>query len=240
MNVGARIEWLFRLALLVFILGAAAFLSAVMAMRFAIQGRQVTMPNLVGKNSSDAQALLQFRGQQLKVVDRIYSELPANVVVRQSPPAGEPVKISQDAHVVLSLGAQDVKIPALTGLSLRAARIQMLQAGLQLGEVTTYLVPTSDPDMVKQQDPAPGAKALSPRVNLLVASGAPPPSYVMPWLVGMQRPDAERQLSAMGLKSPKITDTPAAQWPKNAIIDQTPGQGTKVSTETSVELLVAE
>ncbi len=59
MSVGERIEWLLRLALLVFILGAAAFLSAVMAMRFAIQGRQVTMPNLVGKNSSDAQALLQ-------------------------------------------------------------------------------------------------------------------------------------------------------------------------------------
>ena len=240
MSVGERIEWLLRLALLVFILGAAAFLSAVTAMRFAIQGRQVTMPNLVGKSSADAQALLQFRGLQLKVVDRIYSELPANVVVRQSPPAGEPVKISQDAHVVLSLGAQDVTIPLLTGLSLRAARIQLLQAGLQLGEVTTYLVPSSDPDIVKQQDPARGAKALSPRVNLLVASSAPPPAYVMPWLVGMPRPDAERQLSAMGLKSLKVTDAAAAQWPKNTIIDQTPGQGTRVSTETSVELLVAE
>jgi eukaryotic-like serine/threonine-protein kinase len=240
MSVGQRIEWLLRLALLVFILCAAAFLSAVTAMRFAIQGRQVTMPNVVGKSSADAQAFLQFRGLQLKVVDRIYSELPANVVVRQSPPAGEPVKISQDAHVVLSLGRQDVTIPSLTGLSLRAARIQLLQAGLQLGEVTTYVAPTADPDIVKQQDPARGAKALSPRVNLLVVSGAPPPAYVMPWLVGMQRPDAERQLSAMGLKSPKVTDTPAAQWPKHTIVDQTPGQGTKVSSETSVELLVAE
>ncbi len=38
------------MGLLVFILAAAAFLSAVTAMRFAIQGREVTMPNLVGKS----------------------------------------------------------------------------------------------------------------------------------------------------------------------------------------------
>ncbi len=111
---------------------------------------------------------------------------------------------------------------------------------MQLGEVTTYFVPTSDAEIVKQQDPQRGAKAVSPRVNLLVAAAAPPPAYVMPWLVGMQRPDAERQLAGLGLKSPKVTDTPATQWPKHTIIDQTPGQGTRVSPETSVELLVAE
>src|SRR5947209_17542490 len=82
MSVGERIEWLLRLALLEFILGAAAFLSAVTAMRLAIQGRQVTMPNLVGTSSEDAQALLQFRGLHLKIVDRNYSELPANLVLR--------------------------------------------------------------------------------------------------------------------------------------------------------------
>ena len=239
MTFGERIEWLFRVALLVFVLCAAAFLSAVMAMRFAIQGRQIIMPNLAGKTSTEAQALVQPRGLQLKVVDRIYSDLPANTVVRQSPPAGEPVKISEDVHVVLSLGAQDVTIPSLTGLSIRAARIQLLQAGLQLGEVTTYLVPGSDPEAVKQQDPAPGAKALSPKVNLLVAESAPPATYVMPWLVGMRQVDAERVVSSMGLKPPKITDAPAPQWPKGAIIDQTPGQGSRVASDTSVELLVA-
>ena len=52
MSLRERIEWVFRMGLLVFILAAAAFLSAVTAMRFAIQGREVTMPNLVGKSSA--------------------------------------------------------------------------------------------------------------------------------------------------------------------------------------------
>src|SRR5665213_1578358 len=167
-----RIEWLFRMGLLVFVLAAAAFLSAVMAMRFAIHGREVEMPNLVGKTSSDAQAILQGRGLQLKVVDRVYSEVPANSVARQSPPAGEHMKVSQYAHVVLSLGPQNVMVPMVVGESLRVARIQLLQSGLQLGEVTTFSAPTMDADSVLQQTPPSGTRASSPRVDLLVTESS--------------------------------------------------------------------
>ena len=86
MSFRERMEWVFRMGLLVFILAAAAFLSAITAMRFAVQGREVSMPNLVGKSSAEAQAILQGRGLQLKVVDRVYSDLPVNAVARQSPP----------------------------------------------------------------------------------------------------------------------------------------------------------
>src|SRR6202049_4971017 len=136
MSLRERIEWVFRMGLLVFILASAAFVSAVTSVRFAIQGREVTMPNLVGKSSADALAILQGRGLQLKVVDRVYSELPANAVVRQSPPEGERMKVAQNAHVVLSLGPHNGPPPSLVGQTLRVARIQLLQVGLQLGEVT--------------------------------------------------------------------------------------------------------
>src|SRR5579862_124111 len=191
MTFRERVEWLLRVGLLVFVLAAAAFLSAVMAMRFAIQGREVDMPNLVGKSSADAQAILGSRGLQLKIVDRIYSEFPANAVARQSPPAGEHMKISQDAHVVLSLGPQDVTIPALGGESLRVARIQLLQAGLQMGEITSYPVSDLSADTVLQQSPSAGTRAASLSVDLLVAQDEAPAAYVMPSLVGMQLPDAE-------------------------------------------------
>src|SRR5579862_1570672 len=168
MSLGERIEWVFRMGLLVFILAAAAFLSAITTMRFAVQGREVAMPNLVGKSSADAMAILQGRGLQLKVVDRVYSDLPANAVARQSPPEGERMKVGQNAHVVLSLGAQNVTTPSLMGESLRVARIQLLQAGMQLGEVTTVATATSTmSDTILQQTPAPGTKAASPRVDLL-------------------------------------------------------------------------
>jgi eukaryotic-like serine/threonine-protein kinase len=240
MTFRERLEWLMRMCLLVFVLAAAAFLSAVMAMRFAIQGREVDMPNLAGKTSVDAQALLSGRGLQLKVADRIYSDLPANTVVRQSPPAGEHMKVSQDAHVVLSLGPQNVMVPELEGDSLRVARIQLLQVGLQVGEVTALPVPNLPPDSIVQQNPPSGTRAASLRVNLLVAQNSPPVAYVMPWLVGMQLPDADRLISSGGLKMAKTTFTASPEWPKGTVIEQVPGLGAKVTTETPIELTIAQ
>ena len=240
MSLRERIEWVFRMGLLVFILAAAAFLSAVTAMRFAIQGREVTMPNLVGKSSADAQAILQGRGLQLKVVDRVYSALPANAVARQNPPEGERMKITQIAHVVLSLGPQNVTTPMLVGESLRVARIQLLQVGLQLGEVTSYAGPATLSDTILQQTPLPGTRAASPRVDLLVAQGESPASYVMPWVVGMSLPDADRLLSSAGFKLSKTTFVPSPQWPKGAITEQTPEPGSKITSDTPIEMVVAQ
>jgi beta-lactam-binding protein with PASTA domain len=242
MTFRERIEWLFRMGLLVFVLAAAAFLSAVMAMRFAIRGREVAMPNLVGKTSADAQVLLQSRGLQLKVVDRIYSNYPANSVARQSPPAGEDMKVSQDAHVVLSLGPQNIIVPSLAGESLRIARIQLLQVGLQLGEITSYTTTSAIADTILQQSPAPGTRATSLSVDLLVAQSQPPPSYVMPWMVGTQLPDADRLFISSGFKLTKTTYSTSPQWPKGAIIEQTPGPGTKIASDAanSLEFVVAQ
>lgn len=240
MSLRERIEWVFRMGLLVFILAAAAFLSAVTAMRFAIQGREVTMPNLVGKSSADALAILQGRGLQLKVVDRAYSDLPANAVVRQSPPDGERMKVSQNAHVVLSLGPQNVTTPSLIGQSLRVARIQLLQVGLQLGEVTAFAAPAPLSDTILQQTPPPGTKAASPRVDLLVAQGQAPASYVMPWLVGMPLPDADRLLASAGIKLPKTTFVASPQWPKGVVTGQTPEPGSKITNESAIDMVVAQ
>ena len=83
-----KLEALGQTALLIFILASAAFLSAITAMRIAIHGREVTMPNLVGKSVSEANSMLRSRGLLLRVADRVYSDSPINVVVRQTPPAG--------------------------------------------------------------------------------------------------------------------------------------------------------
>ena len=240
MSVRERIEWMLRVSLLVFILGATAFLSAVMAMRFAIQGREVDMPNLIGKSLPDVEAIVHGRRLQLKIVDRIYSDLPANTVARQSPPAGEQMKISQDAHVVLSLGPQNVIVPQLAGQSLRIARIQLLQSGLQLGEVTSYSGPNTAVDTVLQQNPAAGARATSLSVDLLVAEGAPEPAYVMPSLTGMLQSDAERLAISSGLKIPKITSVISPQLTKGTVIQQSPEAGSKVTADSPIELSVAQ
>src|SRR3979490_2292110 len=87
LNFRKRLEELGQMALLGFILASAPFPPAIPAMRIAIHGREVTMPNLTGKNVAEATSLLRSHGLVLKVADPVYSELPINVLVRQTPRA---------------------------------------------------------------------------------------------------------------------------------------------------------
>lgn len=238
MTLRERLEWVSRMALLVFILAAAAFLSAITAMRIAIHGREVNMPNLVGKNVTEANGLLRSRGLVLRVADRIYSELPINVVVRQSPPPGMLMKVSQQAHVVLSLGQRQLQIPLLEGNSLRASRIELLREGLQVGEVSGITSGDEPADTVMLQTPRPGGGAASPRVDVLVSNGPRENAYVMPHLVGLNEADAQHRLDVAGLRR-KVNYVSAPQWPHGAVIDQTPLAGQRIPAVSTIELTVA-
>ncbi|MGA2481903.1 MAG: PASTA domain-containing protein [Candidatus Acidiferrales bacterium] len=239
MTLGERLEWLMRMSLLAFILACAAFLSAITAMRFAIHGREVTMPNLVGKSAADATQMLQSRGLLLRVADRVYSDLSLNVVVRQTPPAGMLMKVSQQAHVVLSLGQRQISIPSLEGKTLRVSRIELLRSGLQIGEISNLHLADAPVDAVILQNPRSGSNAPSPRVDLLVSQGVAEQSYVMPALVGLNEAEAGRRLDPAGLRR-KTDYVPATEWPHGAVIDQAPAAGSRVSQSATVAIKVAE
>jgi len=226
------------MTLLVFILAAAAFLSAITAMRIAIHGREVTMPNLIGKNVSEASQMLQSRGLVLRVADRMYSDQPINVVVRQTPTSGLLMKVSQQAHVVLSLGQRQLQIPLLEGNSLRASRIELLRAGLQVGEVTGITMSAPPADTVVIQNPKPGAGAATPRVDVLISQGPREIAYVMPHLVGLNETEAQHRLDIAQLRR-KVNYVTAPQWPHGAVIDQSPLGGARVPASTVIELTVA-
>src|ERR1700739_4646551 len=210
MNFRERLEWMFRMLLLVFILASAAVLRGVPARPIPIHGREVSMLNLVGKNVSDASSELRSRGLVLRVADRVYSEQAINTVVRQTPPPGLLMKVSQQAHVVLSLGQRQLQIPSLEGNSLRVSRIELLRAGLQVGEVSSLPLPDVAADTVLLQSPKPGAGAASPRVDVLVSQGPREESYVTPHLIGMSLADAVRRLDAAKIQR-KLNTVSGAQ-----------------------------
>jgi eukaryotic-like serine/threonine-protein kinase len=238
MTLRERLEWVSRMTLLVFILASAAFLSAITAMRIAIHGREVTMPNLVGKNVSEASKMLNSRGLMLRVADRIYSDQPINVVVRQTPPAGLLMKVSQQAHVVLSLGQRQLQIPLLEGNSLRASRIELLRQGLQVGEVSGVTMADQPVDTIVIQNPKPGAGAATPRVDVLISQGPRETAYVMPHLVGLNEIDVQHRLDSGQLRR-KVNYVSAPQWPHGAVIDQSPLGGARLPATATIELTVA-
>jgi serine/threonine-protein kinase len=148
------------------------------------------------------------------------------------------MKVSQQAHVVLSLGQRQLQIPLLEGNSLRASRIELLRAGLQIGEVSGITTSDEPADTVILQTPRPGGGAATPRVDVLVSGGPREVAYVMPHLVGMSDNDAQHRLDVAGLRR-KVNYVAAPQWPHGAVIDQTPLAGRRITSSVTIELTVA-
>ncbi|MGH9815419.1 MAG: PASTA domain-containing protein [Candidatus Acidiferrales bacterium] len=239
MTLADKLGWYARMAGMAFLLLATAFLSAITAMRFAIQGRSVTVPNVVSLSADQAQTALASRGLGMKVADRIFSELPVDQVVRQSPPGGATVKTGQRAHVVLSLGPQRVSIPALEGMTLRTARIELLRAGLQLGEVTQVHLPSHPADHILRQNPPPRATNVGgPRVSLLVSLGPEPPSFVMPDLTGLDALELPARLAPLGLRLGKLVAVPSGGLPRGTVVGTTPARGARAWSGTAVDIQV--
>jgi beta-lactam-binding protein with PASTA domain len=240
-NFRERMHWILRMSLLAFILASVTFLSALTAMRFAIQGREVVMPDLVGMKSTQAQSILQGRKLGMRVEDRTYNQLPVDSIVRQSPAANTRVKTGQDAHVVLSSGPQKATIPELENTSLRTARIELLRNGLQAGEVTSAYLPDEPTDTVLVQNPTAGTTSnTGPRVDMFVSLGPSPAAFVMPALSGISLAEAEPRLRSAGLKIAKITPVATPNVSPGTIIGQSPPRGQRVDANSTIELQTAE
>ena len=123
---------------------------------------------------------------------------------------------------------------------MRLARVALLQAGLQLGEVSNVYLPLTEPEIVLNQNPPAGSKAESPRVDLLVAAGPRPVFYVMPTVVGLDQQQAERILSAAGLQIAKRTYISQAGAAKGTVIGQTPPNGAQIEGGVSVALGISD
>jgi beta-lactam-binding protein with PASTA domain len=236
-----RVRWLTRAAVLVGAVAVVAFLSAITTIRLAIQGRGVDVPAVAERTVEEAQQELARLGLGLRVADRIYSELPAGRIVRQSPPPGTTVKAGQRVHVVVSLGTREAPTPLLEGRTLRAARVELLRAGLQLGQVSAAHLTGFDADRVVQQDPPPNVKHTGPpRVNLLVSLGPREPAYVMPDLIGLPLVEAERRLRQAGLRRGDIRWRATLEQPRGIVLGHRPARGARVPAGAVVDLEVAD
>src|SRR5262245_411828 len=131
----SRFSRLSSLVLMVAILVVACALSALTAMRFAIRGREVAVPELAGRTEEEARQILSNNGLRLRVVPskRFSDRVPEGRIVDQIPAKGTRLKTDRTVRVLLSLGDRKHAVPDLVGTSLRAAQLTLASSKLSLG-----------------------------------------------------------------------------------------------------------
>ncbi|WP_213807778.1 PASTA domain-containing protein [Granulicella sp. dw_53] len=202
---------------------AVALLSAYLAMRIAIHGREVEVPALSGLTLPEAAKKATALGLRLNIESRFYSPAVApGLILSQSPASGSVVRREWTVRVAESLGPQQVSIPSLVGQAERPATIAIRRLGLELGAIA-HLPSPGPSGIVLAQTPNPSTSGVdSPRVSLLLSAPLPEPSstprtalnpaeepgpsVVMPSLAGLTLSQAVARTSAAGLHIVSVED----------------------------------
>ena len=206
----------FRLLWMASVLVIVALLSALTAMRLAIHGREVTVPDMQGKTPAEARRMAESSGLEADVEREYYSPaIPEGKVLSQMPAAGSIVRRGWQVRLALSLGPQRVVIPQVVGESDRAAAITIAQRGLNLGGAASLEIPNSAPGQVIAQNPQPNAtNASAPKISLLVSQAPAPQSFVMPSFVGQPLGSVTLALKDAGFTVGKVTVAPVENAPE--------------------------
>lgn len=238
-----------------------ALFSALAAMRLAIHGREVRVPNLRGMTTLQAQETANGNGLIVSVEDKFYSsDVPAGKIISQIPSADSKVRRGWRVRVTESLGPQRVAIPNLLGETELAATLNLRRRGLDLATVASVPVPQVPPDSVVAQVPSPSAgEVLSPKMSILLAQAPAGPEFVMPNFVGRQLSEARDKIARAGLQiasisvaagdiaqptTPDATNTGQTVGPPKAtpvsgkIAGQSPAAGSRVTAETEIRFQI--
>jgi len=200
----------FRMLFLALILLMVALVSALTAMRFAIHGREVMIPKLVGMSPVEAERAVSASGLQLVIARQFYSpDIPEGKIMTQIPPPGVTVRRGWSIRVAQSLGPQRVAIPDITGGSERIAELNIRRRGLSLGSTAhVNLADVGEDQVISQSPPANASGVSAPKINLLVSDGPAPQTYVMPNLTGQPLGSATLALQDAGMKVGKVSVLP--------------------------------
>lgn len=252
----------FRFVLLSLVLLTVALVSALTAMRFAIHGREVAVPNLVGKSPAEARRLAESNGFSMDVERQFYSpSVPEGYILSQVPESGTLIRRGWQIRVAQSIGPQRVQIPNVLGESQRAAEITITRRGLDVSAISQIPIPTAPPDQVIAQSPSPNASNVAaPRIGLLTAQPVPPPAFVMPNFIGQSLGNATAVLTGAGFHVGRVSEIPlltlepppaaasAPQTPNNPsppesslgsiIVSQVPVAGSKIVVGATVNFEV--
>lgn len=230
------------IVLMTAILIVAGILSALTAMRFAIRGREVVVPELIGKTQDEAARILADSGLLLNVSSkRFSSNVPEGHILDQIPPSGTRLKTNRSVKVLLSLGERRFAVPDLVGASLRAAQLTLAQRRLSLGNTLYAHTSEGEPATVAYQSPTPGTQEGSdPSVNILISLGPPAEYFIMPDLIGQPAELVASRARSEGFRVGKMNYRKYPGVEPGVVIQQKPQAGHRLSKSDIILMEVSQ
>jgi serine/threonine-protein kinase len=204
------------------------------------QGTELTaVPDVRGKNQSEATRALQDAGFEVRVTRKDSAFVDKGLVIEQDPAGGDGAPQGSTVSIVISSGPaqNNVSVPDVEGLTRADAQSMLLNLGLKVvvAENPSTEVAT---DVVIAQLPAAG-DSVAPGTSIGIVVSTGPPTTVdqvpTPDVVGITLADAQQVISDAGLEAIPVVSVGSGK-PANQVVAQTPAAGVQTQVGSKVVL----
>lgn len=240
-RLGASVLRVVEYVLLGALLIASGLISAFLTFTVAVRGNEITVPNLLGVSLTDAGPLLASAELSLRHEgNRFDPEVPADLIISQTPAPNTTLKKGRSVKVWVSLGPERRVVPRIEGETLQSAQVMLEQNGFALGRIVRVFSDVYGIDTVIAQDPPPYQEAGDiTEVAILLSRGYRGAAYVMPDFIGHELSTILDRVrgSTLRIGSIRYVDYPGVR--KGVVVRQTPGAGTQVHARDRIVLYVS-
>jgi beta-lactam-binding protein with PASTA domain len=198
---------------------------------------KVLVPEVRGRNVTDAVSALAGVGLTWKIV-HVYSPQPPDTVTGQFPPPNAKVLKGASVRINVSRGAKPVPVPDVTGQPYLNAKSALEGQGFVVKRVDVQ----SDQQalgVVVTSDPLPGTpSSKGATITLSVSKG--PATTQVPVVLNLNQAEAEQRISDAGL-TPSVVYQPVTDPSQDGIvIDQNPSAGADAKSGEIVIITVGQ
>ena len=227
---GGRRWWLWLLVLL-------ALAAIALGLYLTLRPEQLTVPNVVGRQSATATQILQNRGFEVEIENVVNADVERDTVASQDPRPNTTATEGSTVTITVSTGPGEASVPSVAGMSRDEAESALERAGFEVRVQREYSGDVERGLAIGTQPEQGSVIERGTEVTLQVSRGPEP--VEVPDLVGESEDDARDLIEDAGLSVGEVTEQETTDEEAGTVLEQGPAAGEAVDRGTSVDLVVA-
>jgi eukaryotic-like serine/threonine-protein kinase len=222
--------WLWLLILL-------ALAAIALGVYLLLRPEQLTVPDVIGRESATATQILQNRGFEVDIVNVENPQVERNTVAAQDPRPNTQAPEGSTVTINVSTGPGEATVPTVAGLPTDEAEAQLADAGFETRVERQFSNRVERGRVIGTRPEAGSVVERGTAVVLLVSRGVE--QVAVPDVVGASEDDARAALEDAGLSAGNVTEQENADEEPGTVLEQDPAAGGEVDRGAAVNLVVA-
>ena len=219
------------------VLIALALLAIAVGLYLTLKPEQLTVPDVIDRESATASQILQNRGFEVDIVTVVNPDVERDHVAAQDPRPNTEAPEGSTVTITVSAGPGDAAVPTVVGMPQDEAEQALEDAGFQTRVERAFSDDVRDGRVVGTSPPAGTTLERGSEVTLLVSRG--PEQVEVPDVTGDSEDNARSALEGAGLRVGNITREESGEA-AGTVIEQSPAAGEQLDKGEAVDLTVAK